>query len=126
MSPTRVLRSLTLLLAPVALLPGLATAARAEGCSWFGGFHLWCPRPDACVTRSLCFRYRCVCPKPLCDPCNMEHYGYYLTCWHPWPFPPDYRHCTGPGDCLGRPEALSVGTPLPGAPGSEELPQPRR
>ena len=36
------------------------------------------------------------CPRPLCDPCNLPHYGYYQTCWHPWPFPPDWSHCPVP------------------------------
>jgi hypothetical protein len=33
------------------------------------------------------------CPRRVCDPCNLEHAGYYHTCWQPWPWPPDYRHC---------------------------------
>ena len=36
------------------------------------------------------------CPRPICDPCNLPHYGYFQTCWHPWPFPPDWSHCVVP------------------------------
>ncbi len=36
------------------------------------------------------------CPKPICDPCHLPHYGYYQTCWAPWPFPPDWTHCPVP------------------------------
>src|SRR5438105_11298052 len=36
------------------------------------------------------------CPKPICDPCYLPHYGYYQTCWAPWPFPPDWSHCPVP------------------------------
>jgi hypothetical protein len=38
-------------------------------------------------------KFKHACPRPICDPCNLEHYGYYQTCWCPWPFPPDMRHC---------------------------------
>jgi hypothetical protein len=36
------------------------------------------------------------CPRPVCDPCNLPHYGYYQTCWGPWPFGPDWSHCRVP------------------------------
>ncbi|MBI3411672.1 MAG: hypothetical protein HY040_25360 [Planctomycetes bacterium] len=36
------------------------------------------------------------CPKPICNPCEMQNWGYYQTCWTPWPFPPDYSHCRMP------------------------------
>jgi hypothetical protein len=126
MSPTRVLRSLALFLAPVVLLPSLAPAVRAEGCSWFPSFHFWCPKPTAAVTRMPCWHYKCVCPKPVCDPCSLEHYGYYPTCWQPWPFPPDYRHCQGPGVCQASPYAATLETPAPiGAGPSPAGPMPR-
>jgi hypothetical protein len=41
-------------------------------------------------------KYKKACPRPVCDPCNLEHYGYYQTCWAPWPFPPDWSHCPVP------------------------------
>ena len=41
-------------------------------------------------------RFKTACPKPVCDPCTLPHYGYYATCWHPWPFAPDWSHCPTP------------------------------
>src|SRR5436309_7775940 len=41
-------------------------------------------------------KFKCGCPRPVCDHCNLPHYGYYQTCWHPWPFPPDWSHCPVP------------------------------
>src|SRR5437660_7390720 len=41
-------------------------------------------------------KFKCGCPRPICDPCNLPHYGYFPTCWHPWPFPPDWSHCAVP------------------------------
>jgi hypothetical protein len=41
-------------------------------------------------------RFHKGCPRPICDPCHLEHYGYYQTCWAPWPFPPDWSHCPVP------------------------------
>jgi hypothetical protein len=36
------------------------------------------------------------CPRPICDPCNLPHFGYYQTCWAPWPYPEDWNHCPTP------------------------------
>ncbi|MBY0227770.1 MAG: hypothetical protein K2W96_00680 [Gemmataceae bacterium] len=36
------------------------------------------------------------CPRPLCDPCNLERYGYYQTCWSPWPYANEWAHCQHP------------------------------
>lgn len=41
----------------------------------------------------ICFK--CGCPRPVCVPCNAPHWGYYQTCWRPWPWPPDWSHCPG-------------------------------
>jgi hypothetical protein len=38
-------------------------------------------------------KFKHTCPRPVCEPCQMEHYGYYQTCWCAWPFPTDLRHC---------------------------------
>jgi hypothetical protein len=42
----------------------------------------------------MCWHH--ACPKPICDPCNLPHFGYFETCWHPWPFPADFSHCGSP------------------------------
>jgi hypothetical protein len=36
------------------------------------------------------------CPKPVCNPCDMPNWGYFQTCWSPWPWPPDFSHCPVP------------------------------
>jgi hypothetical protein len=36
------------------------------------------------------------CPRPICDPCNLPHYGYFQVCWAPWPYPDDWGHCPTP------------------------------
>ena len=36
------------------------------------------------------------CPRPICNPCDLPHWGYYDTCWTPWPFPPNWSHCATP------------------------------
>ncbi len=41
-------------------------------------------------------KFKKACPRPVCDPCYLPHYGYYQTCWAPWPFPPDWSHCSAP------------------------------
>jgi hypothetical protein len=38
---------------------------------------------------------KCGCPRPVCVPCDAPHWGYYQTCWRPWPWPPDWSHCPG-------------------------------
>lgn len=39
----------------------------------------------------ICFQHGC--PKPICDPCTQPNWGYYQTCWTPWPWPPNWNHC---------------------------------
>jgi hypothetical protein len=36
------------------------------------------------------------CPRPICPPCELPHWGFYETCWNPWPFPPNWTHCPTP------------------------------
>ena len=48
------------------------------------------------MERPPCIKYKCACPKPVCDPCHLPHFGYYQPCWQPWPFPPDWSHCQVP------------------------------
>lgn len=40
-----------------------------------------------------CIKFKCGCPKPVCDPCNLRSWGYYENAWHPWPYPPNWSHC---------------------------------
>src|SRR5204863_4098096 len=60
-------------------------------------------------------KFKCGCPRPICDPCNLPHYGYFPTCWHPWPFPRNECPCHHPqpdvllpyGDNTGMPHRLA-------------------
>src|SRR5436305_6301413 len=38
-------------------------------------------------------KYKRACPKPVCNPCDLENWGYYQTCWRPWPWAPNWNHC---------------------------------
>jgi hypothetical protein len=72
-------------------------AAYADGLGFCGR---GCERcPPAFLHRQEgppCLKFRTRCPKPVCNPCELQHYGYFATCWHAWPFPPDYSHCPYP------------------------------
>src|SRR5207249_9866232 len=64
------------------------------------------------------------CPKPICNPCELPNWGYYQTCWTPWPWPADYSHCIMPAPAAHLPPAAGmppaaamvrpgIGDPLP-------------
>jgi hypothetical protein len=64
-------------------------------------------------------KFKHACPKPVCDPCNLPHAGYFEPCWAPWPWPPDFSHCALPSAaCVGgsAPANVVVPPPPPGAP----------
>lgn len=86
-----------------------------------------CPPPfQHCQEGPPCIKVRTGCPKPVCDPCKYEHYGYYQTCWRRWPFPPDWSHCPCPPPSaeLDFPAPpLAANMPVPISP--ELLPEPR-
>jgi len=70
------------------------SAAFADGLGLLGGK---CPPPYVhCQEGPPCVKFKHLCPKPVCDPCHLQHYGYFATCWHPWPFPADFSHCPYP------------------------------
>jgi hypothetical protein len=53
-----------------------------------------CPPPYVhCMEGPPCVHFKCVCPRPVCDPCNLEHWGYYPTCWRRWPG--NWANCPG-------------------------------
>ncbi|HWG45121.1 MAG TPA: hypothetical protein VN688_20290 [Gemmataceae bacterium] len=103
--------SLALLLAPCFVLMLLGRPASAQVC-------LHCPKTTFCRPKAPCIKYKCVCPKPICNGCDLENFGYYPTCWHPWPFPPNYSHCPVP------PTSVMV-PPGCGANPHEQLPTPQ-
>ena len=62
-----------------------------------GGLCCSCPPPMKwCSEGAPRIKFKCACPRPVCDPCSLQHYGYYATCWQPWPFQQDWSHCKTP------------------------------
>lgn len=96
---------LTVFLAPCLLLPILSRPAAAECC-------LHCPKTVFCRPRAPYIKYKNVCPKPICPCGEMENFGYYPTCWHAWPFPPNYAHCPCPPTIATAP-CSPIGAPKP-------------
>jgi len=118
-------------------------------CQW-----LHCPAPyKHCQEGPPRLHWHCGCPHPVCNPCDLPHFGYWETCWYRWPFPP--TPCPEPtpasmvtlnppqmaplrndprlprsqpstGPVTPAPQGFSPNprTPTPGA--SDELPQPRQ
>jgi hypothetical protein len=131
MSPTRVFCALVL---PLLLAAGLAVPARADGpgpgcgaCPGCGcGPGICCPRTTFCRTRPPCIRWKCVSPKPVCDPCSLDHHGYYPTCWHCWPFPPDYGCCRQTPNSVLADQMLAQQLVTSAATPNETLPTPRK
>jgi hypothetical protein len=107
-----------------------------------------CPRGHGCFHKERCpppfvhrvegpphLRYKHACPRPVCDPCSLYHWGYYQPCWRPWPFPPDYNHCPVPPVAAYVPHAeLGIARPAfeapraepPAPPSQRELPAPEK
>src|ERR1043165_1255922 len=40
--------------------------------------------------------YRRGCPHPICNPCDLPHFGYWEPCWSPFPYKSDWLHCPVP------------------------------
>jgi hypothetical protein len=95
------------LVAGLALVP----TVRGQNCESCGKQH--CPPYfKYFYERPPKLKFKKACPRPICDPCTLPHYGYYQTCWHPWPFPPDWSHCPTPPPAALVPQA-PVGAPQP-------------
>ena len=72
-------------------------------------------------------KYKRACPKPVCNPCDLENWGYYQTCWRPWPCPPNWSHCPVPPPGVTEPcppEGAPVRSPdmLPSATPGQQMP----
>ncbi len=113
---------LRLLTAAIAVL-ALASVAQASGpfskshtthCHW-----LFCPPGlKHCQEGPPHIHIKCACPRPICSPCEQPNFGYYQSCWTPWPFPPDWSHCP-------MPVPAATVAPAPLAPAPSLLPPPR-
>ena len=71
-----------------------ASSARAQVAVF--GHQIFCPKTTVCIPKPPKLKYKCVCPKPVCDPCSLPNYGYYPSCWRPWMQQVDYSHCPVP------------------------------
>jgi hypothetical protein len=111
--------SLAVFLAPCLALIAVSGRAPAGECTH-------CPKTVFCRPRPPCIKYKCVCPKPVCNPCDIEHFGYFPTCWQSWPYPPDFSHCPTPQRGMMLPPSMMPPSGQPfGSPGpSEMLPGP--
>jgi hypothetical protein len=99
---------------------GCATCAASTPSASSGhpGHKVDCPPPYYHVYEGPpCMKFKKGCPRPVCDPCELPHFGYFQTCWSPWPYPRDFRHCPypHPSDALP-PPAYPPFTPKLNAP----------
>jgi hypothetical protein len=95
-----------------------AAGGCATGACGLKGF--CCPKTCFTLEKAPCIKFKHVCPKPVCEPCNLQDFGYYATCWRPWPYPPNCAHCPAPPP--GVPASQVPPAPAPG--GSPEEPPP--
>ena len=97
-----------------ALVPAVGRAQDCGRCTsgscGCGPAFLHCPPPLVhCTERPPRIKFKCVCPRPVCVPCDAEFWGYYPTCWRRWPAP--YANCP---DC--NPPWVAVAPPGPNGP----------
>lgn len=61
------------------------------------GHEIFCGKTPFCLPKPPKLKWYCVCPvKPVCNPCELENYGYYPSCWRPWLQQVNYSHCPVP------------------------------
>lgn len=114
-------------LAAAALFWSSGTAAAQAPCGDCAPHcqHKHCPPPlNHCWEGPPRIKFRHACPKPICNPCQTQapNWGYYQTCWTPWPWPPDWNHCP-----VQPPAAVVLpGVMQPGAATEETSPPPRK
>ena len=78
-------------------LGGLALLVAGGSAKAGGEIFCHCPPPlKWCSEQAPYIKFKCACPRPVCDPCELQHYGVFATCWHPWPFQPNWSHCQSP------------------------------
>jgi len=84
-----------------------------------------CPKFKYCAEGPVRICFERGCGAPICCPCNQPNWGYYQTCWTPWPWPPDWSHCpVQPPASVVIPGMTTGGATT--APPVEEVPEPRR
>ena len=130
----RLLATLWAAVAALGLGPGGAWAQHVVGCASCGTAgpiatslgakccHTHCPpHYRHCQEGPPKIKFHQGCPKPICNPCALPHWGHYQTCWSPWPFPPDWSHCPTPPPAaavtLNSPPTNVFGSAIPVVPG---------
>jgi hypothetical protein len=101
-------------LVALAVWLGAAPACPAGDCGH-------CPPPYVhCQEQPPRIKFKCVCPKPVCAPCDQEFWGYYPTCWRRWPAP--YANCPDRNPpWVGAPPGALPSAVLP-SPGAQTMP----
>jgi len=93
----------------------LTVPSRADpGCGFHCQRHHCPPHFRHCQERGPRIRFHKGCPKPICNPCDLPHWGYWETSWRQWPFPPNWAPCTGthhPDAVPGHPVAQAPAAP---------------
>lgn len=84
-------------------MPAVALAQSGFQCATFGapcavGCHrTHCPPAfKHCYEGGPHIHWTRGCPHPICNPCDLPHWGFYETCWTPWPWPTNFAHCPTP------------------------------
>jgi hypothetical protein len=85
-----------------------------------------CPKFVHCQEGPPHIKIKTGCSRPICDPCTLEHFGYYRTCWQPWPYPPDWSHCPVPPGTVPEWAMHEMVMPPTGGEPSRPLPPPRK
>lgn len=71
--------------------------AQVVSCGTCDSYHEKCPPPyKHCYEGPPRIHFKHGCPKPVCDPCHLPHYGYFRPCWRKWPWAPNWSHCYCP------------------------------
>jgi hypothetical protein len=99
------------------LMAVLAACPQVQAGDLFGCFGCCCekcqPKYQHCSEGPPRIKFHMGCAKPVCDPCHLEHWGYYQNCWHPYPWLPDWSHCTVPPSSALVPPCAAGGGPVP-------------
>jgi hypothetical protein len=103
-----------------------ASGCAAGGCGSQDGHcrcGLWCPPPLVhCTPKPPKVKFKWVCGKPVCNPCDLVGYGYNPTCWRPGMPPLNCPNMLAPPYKDGVPAVTAAGQPP--LVGSTKLPQP--
>src|SRR2546429_206614 len=104
---------------------GTPTAASCLSCAPFCQSHHCPPAFQYCYEGPPRIHFQRGCPRPVCNPCDLPHFGYFDTCWSPWPFPANWTHCPTPPPAAFVTLNNPVMLPAPSAPRMPSvIPQP--